>query len=160
MRSYYKQRGLTMIEMMFVLLVIAIIIGISVPSLNSYLLKSKINEVEVDFRIMKSSISQYYLDNGDFEFKPSVPGEESSEVATLRAYLDFDTELSGNNEADKSLKEYITVNKLDPWKNPYVMNLVEGDMSFVLLLSYGPNGKKDLSSDSAGDDIIMIYYNN
>lgn len=147
-----------MMEMMFVLLIIAIIIAVSLPSLNGYLLKSKINEVEVDLRVMKSDITQYYVDNSGVELLVSENPEEgeSAEVSELRNYLSFETEYVGKNSKD--LKEYQTINKLDPWKNGYRLFLKEDDLSFIVLMSYGPNGKKDLTNDNAGDDIIMVYY--
>jgi prepilin-type N-terminal cleavage/methylation domain-containing protein len=141
-----RQKGMTMMELMWVLLIISILIAISVPAFNSYLLKSKIDNVEIELRAMKSSISQYTIDNSGSDFDKDI----------LKSYFDYELVEVDSGNAD--LVELNTKIKMDPWKNPYVINYPSEGFSFITVMSYGPNRKKDLSETSVGDDIVMIYY--
>lgn len=135
-----------MMELMFVLLIIGILLAISVPAFNNYLLNSRIDTVEIELRTMKSSISQYYIDNNNEEIDKDV----------LKSYFDYELEEVISSNPD--LLEFKTKNKLDPWKTNYVVTMPSDNSSFVMVMSYGPNSVKDLSEDGLGDDIMMIYY--
>jgi type IV pilus assembly protein PilE len=54
--SMHKQRGVTLIELMVVVLIVSILAGIAIPSYNSYIRKSR----RVDAKAMLTSMAQQY----------------------------------------------------------------------------------------------------
>lgn len=143
-----NQKGFTLIEIMIVLFIIGLLTTYLVPKLGGMTNGSRINVVESDFRMMKSSIQQHYIDNRDL---PLTQKE-------MDIYMDF----RFKQVSDKSdpILRFESVFKRDPWGTPYYMYVNNDTNPFITFISYGPDIEKSVQKDgnNFGDDIVYIFY--
>jgi type IV pilus assembly protein PilA len=74
------QKGLTFIELMFVILIIAILALVAIPSYTDYLQRSKVSETLLLLASMKGPVLEFAAAN-DSERWPSAPGSISAMTA-------------------------------------------------------------------------------
>lgn len=60
------QRGVTLIELMMVVTILAIIAGIAVPSYRKYLLRSQRSEAKIALLQLQTAEEKYYLQNNSY----------------------------------------------------------------------------------------------
>ncbi len=60
------QRGVTLIELMMVVTILAIIAGIAVPSYRKYLLRSQRSEAKIALLQLQTAQEKYYLQNNSY----------------------------------------------------------------------------------------------
>jgi len=61
-----QERGLTLIEMLAVVVILGIVAAIAIPSVTSAINQSKTNTTESDLGTLQSALSRYYMDNGHY----------------------------------------------------------------------------------------------
>jgi general secretion pathway protein G len=101
-----RAAGVTLLEMMIVLAIIALIVGLGAPRLMETFGRAKSQAAEVEMATLKGAIQLYYIDTGQY------PTASQTIAALITAppgivgwrgpYLDDDTDL------------------LDPWGRPYI----------------------------------------
>ena len=60
------QRGVTLIELMMVVTILAILAGIAVPSYRKYLLRSQRSEAKIALLQLQTAEEKYYLQNNSY----------------------------------------------------------------------------------------------
>jgi type IV pilus assembly protein PilA len=78
-----KQQGFTLIELMIVVAIVGILAAIAIPVYQRYLIRSQVSEGLVLSAGAKVSVSEYYIDHGDW------PSDN------VEAGLAADTEIAG-----------------------------------------------------------------
>lgn len=61
-----KKRGFTLVELLIVMAVIAILIGIAIPSFRGMQAEANRTKAEGDVRVIKIAIESYYKNNGTY----------------------------------------------------------------------------------------------
>lgn len=113
-----KLAGVTLLEMMIVLAVIALIVGIGAPRLMETFGRAKGQAAEVEIATLKGAIQLYYIDTG--QYPTAAQGiaaliSAPAGVAGWRGpYLDGDTD------------------PLDPWGRAYIYTAPNNNTSFRL----------------------------
>lgn len=64
--SYFILSGFTLLEMLIVVVIIAVIAGIAIPTYNKTVRRAKIKEAEAQLELIYDAEQQYYLDNGSY----------------------------------------------------------------------------------------------
>lgn len=65
-RTSRAQRGVTLIELMMVVTILAIIAGIAVPSYRKYLLRSQRSEAKIALLQLQTAEEKFYLQNNSY----------------------------------------------------------------------------------------------
>jgi general secretion pathway protein G len=114
-RRKRNQAGVTLIEMMVVVIIIALFAVLVGPNLFKQTDKARVTAAKVAINNFEGALVQYHADNGVF------PTQEQG-LEVLRPYLkNFDT--------------------LDPWKHPYVYKFPGDHGDEPDLMSYGADGQ-------------------
>lgn len=123
------EQGLTLIEMIVVLAIIAIIAGLIVVNVINRPDQARGTTTQVDMRNIASALKIYRLDNGDY---PST----AQGLAALVSKPTGDPVPSNWNSGG-----YLDAVPIDPWGNPYIYRSPgEGGTAFDLI-SNGKDGK-------------------
>jgi len=77
-----QERGLTLIEMLAVVVILGIVAAIAIPSVTSAINQSKINTTESDLGTLQSALSRYYMDNGHYPSTLSNLATNGSSLTT------------------------------------------------------------------------------
>lgn len=141
------KKGFTLVEIIFVLGMIAILLGIAVPSLKGMNDESQISKVGVDLSILKSALDSYYTRYGEFP-SAAVEGGYQQEIIDKTRLIS---------------QEYI-----DPFTGEYYRYLRPDDQHFVLI-SPGINreyefdpindiiGNKLKKAENSDDQVVTNY---
>lgn len=134
-----SQAGLTLVEMIVVLAIIAIVAALIVPNVISRPDQARVTTAGTDIKSISAALKMYRLDNGDYPTtqqglkalveKPSIPPVPAGWAAG----------------------GYLSDMPVDPWGNPYAYSST-GNGSFELK-SLGKDGKpggEDLDADIDG----------
>lgn len=129
-----RKAGLTLLEMMVVLAIIALIAGLAGPRLMESFGRAKSKSAEIQMGNLKSAVQLFYLDIGRY------PSEAEGLEALLKApdgattwrgpYLDSETNLN------------------DPWERRYLFRAPGATQPFEIW-SYGRDGKAGGSSEDS-----------
>ena len=148
LRKIRSEKGLTLIEILVVIVIIGLLIGFLLPNVNSFTKNSEVNVVESDLRLIKSSLQQHYVDKPDEKITKEL----------LRKYLGYPAKVVSAAGVDPVLYQ---LEKKDPWGNPYQVLVGYDDEIFVLMQSLGPDAKdsvkiKGINGDF-DDDIVILH---
>jgi general secretion pathway protein G len=124
-RARRKDAGVTLLEIMIVLAIIALIVGLAAPRLMGSFGRAKGEAAEMQMTNLKSALRLYYIDVGRY------PSEPEGLAALLQRPGDIAGWRGPYVEDAKGL--------LDPWSRPYIYRFPGRDGSFDLL-SYGRDG--------------------
>lgn len=171
-----REQGFTLIEMIVTVAIIASLAAILVPIVSSELGDTAQSRALGDCQRIGTAITQYIKDTRVF---PTGPGGDNS----VNYLLGVGTEQTTNGMADDGddaagdLEDYLTDGAtnggalwagpymqqvpVDPWGNPYVVN-VHGyfeNSEYVWVVSSGPDGDINTSAEDTvlqGDDIGVL----
>lgn len=132
-----NQKGMSLLEIMIVLVIVGGLMGVLLPQITGRLNKSKVSDTKIRIGTVMNAVNMYYTDCGKFP-------EALSNLYTP------DPNCSNWNEP--YIKKDLT---LDAWKKEFILK-VEG--SNFTVRSLGADGReggagfdKDLSSDDLGN---------
>lgn len=72
-----KRKGFTIIELLIVMAVIALLIGIAIPSFRAMQTQAKETRAQGDTRVMKLALEKYYINNNSF------PADDANQAQTI-----------------------------------------------------------------------------
>jgi general secretion pathway protein G len=121
-----SQAGLTLVELLVVLAILALFAGLAAPQVLRYLGTARTETAKTQLSSIESAIELYYLDVG--HYPPSEPGLKS----LIEAPANTATWNGPYLKKSKSL--------FDPWGNPYLYRFPgkHGDFD---VLSFGRDGQ-------------------
>jgi general secretion pathway protein G len=114
-RRRHAQAGVTLIEMMVVVIIIALFAVLVGPNLFRQADKAKVTAARVQIESFEAALVEYHADNGVF------PSQEQG-LEALRPYMKKDI-------------------PLDPWKHPYVYRYPGEHGEEPDLICYGADGQ-------------------
>ena len=122
-----SEAGLTLIEMLVVLVIIGVIAGMIVVNVANRPDEARVTTAKTDMRTISAALKMYRLDNGDY------PTTEQG-LAALAAKPTLPPE-----PRNWSPDGYLERKPLDPWQRPYVYRYPGG--GGFDLMSLGRDGK-------------------
>lgn len=120
----HSETGLTLIEMMIVLVIIAIVSGLIVVNVMGRPDEARATRVKTDLKTLSGALAMYRLDNGDY------PTSEQG----LKALF----EKPATAPVPQAWRSYVTEAPTDPWSNPYTYS---NDGAGYTITSLGRDGK-------------------
>lgn len=132
--------GVTLIEMMVVLVIIAIVAALIVPNVIGRPDQARVTAAQTDIRSIAASLEMYRLDNRSY---PST--DQGLEALVVRPV----TSPVPGNWAEGG---YLSQVPVDPWGNPYLYQS-PGETAAYELTSLGADGKPD--GEEADADITL-----
>lgn len=123
-----KEAGLTLIEMIVVLVVIALIAALIVPNVIGRPDEARVTVARTDLRTISAALKMYRLDNGNY------PTTEQGLAALVAAPTAPPVPTSWSSEG------YLPDMPVDPWGHPYAYK-VPGDKRPFDLASLGKDGE-------------------
>jgi general secretion pathway protein G len=120
-RSRGVPQGMTLIEIMVVLVVIALVSTIIAAAVLPQLKGAQVRKARVDVRQLESAVKLYFVKTGRFP----DPAEGLNVLVSARV---------------------IERLQKDPWKNPYVLHMRDGE---PVVISYGADGAAGGEGDAA-----------
>ncbi|MCQ8185057.1 type II secretion system major pseudopilin GspG [Parvularcula maris] len=123
-----KQKGLTLVELMVVIVIIGLISGIVVFNVLPAADKARVSTARTDIKRIETALTQYKLDNQNF------PTQSQGLEALVSAPRDL------RRPERYQTGGYIQSLPEDPWGNPYVY-LFPGEFGEVDIVSYGADGR-------------------
>ncbi|MEM9552518.1 MAG: type II secretion system major pseudopilin GspG [Pseudomonadota bacterium] len=134
-RSRDTEAGVTLIEMMVVLVMISVVAALIVPNVIGRPDEARVSVAETDMRTVASALQLYRLDNGTY---PST-------VQGLRALAE--RPVSPPLPQSWPLGGYLSEIPLDPWGTPYVYRADGGDFELVSLGADAVPGGDGVNAD-------------
>ncbi len=140
MRSHRQRAGLTLLELMIVLIILVMLFAIAGPRLLNSQKKADIKAATIQIGNFESTLKMYYAD------MKSYPTTEEGLEALIKAPADeakarrWDPEGYLDDEAIP----------LDPWGNPYIyeyLGAVEGARDAPRIRCAGPDGQPNTADD-------------
>ncbi len=125
----WSQRGITLIEIMVVLVILGILAAIIIPRISERPEQARRTKTILDIKSIETALSLFQMDNG---FYPST--EQG-----LQALVEKPTAGRIPNSYNES--GYLKKVPLDPWKNPYIY-ISPGAHGDYDLISYGADGEE------------------
>lgn len=129
-----RRSGLTLIEMMVVLAIIALIAGLAVPRLMSTFGRAKTQAAEVQLTNLKGALQLYYIDVGRY------PAESEGLDALLTAPAGAEGWRGPYVDDQKDMT--------DPWNRPYLYRYPGSSGPFDLM-TYGRDGQAGGTGEDA-----------
>jgi general secretion pathway protein G len=125
-----RELGLTLIEMIVVLAIIALIAALIVPNIIGRPDQARVTVAQSDLRSISAALKMYRLDNGDYP-------------ATTQGLQALVTKPTGDPvPTNWNASGYLDKLPVDPWGNPYIYkNPGEDGGSGFELTSLGKDGK-------------------
>jgi len=100
------ERGLTLIEMLAVVVILGIVAAIAIPSVTSAINQAKVNSTESTLGTLQTALSRFYMDNGDYP-------QYLSELVATTAPSPLGTQSVTTDSFPKTLPS-------PPWDGPYI----------------------------------------
>ncbi len=134
---YRDKEGFTLVELMIVIIILAILTGIAVPSYMVLRDRARTSAAQSELRNMATALEMYFADNNE-----QYP-------ATTFAVMEVALETGG--PGGEGYMSNVPTN--DPWGRPYVYTAPDPGPGggLYLLESYGSDG-----ATGGGDDIQII----
>ncbi|ATE63534.1 type II secretion system major pseudopilin GspG [Rhizorhabdus dicambivorans] len=123
-----REAGLTLIEMLVVLVIIGVIAGMIVMNVANRPDEARVTTAKTDMRTISAALKMYRLDNGDY------PTTEQG-LAALSA-----KPTTAPEPRNWSPEGYLERAPVDPWQRPYVYRYPGAGGGFDLM-SLGKDGK-------------------
>lgn len=150
--SMTKRKGMTLIEVMVVLVIIAILSVAVFIGGNTYINKSREASVKEDFGSFELAIQTMMLENNKYATN-GIDGAHEDLIKLMNVYLADELHISGTSNSDTfSVKE-------DAWSNQYkvVFNADSTDTEFkVHIISYGPDSITSSTSGNIDENDLMM----
>lgn len=128
------QAGLTLLEVMVVLAIIALIAGLAAPRLMDSFGRAKSRTAAIQMENLRSSVQLFYLDTGRY---PSEAEGLSALVAAPQGVTNWQGPyLDGPDDLN------------DPWSRAYIYRSPAGDKAFDVT-TYGRDGRAGGSSEDS-----------
>jgi general secretion pathway protein G len=130
-----SEAGLTLIEMMIVLVIIAVVAGMIVMSgILNRPDQARATTAKTDINTISSALAMYRLDNGDY---PSA--EQGLKALAVQP-----------SPAPPAWHPYVQEEPKDPWGRPYVYTVAEGSFTITSLGKDGKPGGDGVDADITG----------
>ena len=133
--------GLTLIEMIVVLAIIAVIAALIVPNVIGRPDQARVTIAKTDERTIGAALKTYRLDNGDY------PTTEQGLAALVHRPT------SAPTPANWSTKGYLEQVPADPWGRPYYYKSPAANGAGFEIISLGKDGKR--GGDDVDQDIAL-----
>jgi general secretion pathway protein G len=130
----HRKRGVTLLEVMIVLAIIALIAGLAGPRLIESFGRAKSRAAEIQLANVKSALQLFYIDEGRF------PTEAEGVMALVAAPSGVEGWKGPYVENAEAVN--------DPWGRPFVYRAPGQDAPFDLM-TYGRDGVAGGSSEDA-----------
>ncbi len=124
----HGEAGLTLVEMIVVLAIIALVAALIVPNVIGRPDQARVTVARTDLRTIAAALKMYRLDNGDY------PTTAQGLAALARPPA------TGPQPASFPAEGYLAQVPIDPWGNPYLYRS-PGTQGAFDLLSRGKDGK-------------------
>ncbi|MCR3765717.1 type II secretion system major pseudopilin GspG [Pseudomonas aeruginosa] len=129
MRTHFKQRGFTLIEIMVVVVILGVLAALVVPQIMSRPDQAKVTAAQSDIKAIAMALDIYKLDNHGY---PST--QQGLEALVSKP--------SGSPPARNwNLDGYLKRLPIDPWGNPYQYIVPGSQGNAYDLFSYGADGR-------------------
>jgi general secretion pathway protein G len=126
-------RAFTLIELLLVLVILAVLASIIVPTYTKHILTSRIRATMADISELETSLATFQLDTGRF------PTTDEGLPALVRVPADLVGAWNG---------PYVKMITTDKWGNPYrYLCPAPEDPGTYLLFSCGPDGQEYTDDD-------------
>lgn len=152
----------TLMELIVVMAVLIVLGGILIPQVNRVITEARKAKAKAELEHIKSAMLSYKDDVGQLPPSGSNPVEGNLDGSTAASALLSNDGSSGWNGPyiEKSIGK-------DPWGNSYRYEDNDGTTirPISYLLSYGPDGAKDVTdphlttASNFDDDIYVVVYN-
>lgn len=133
-RTRNPKAGLTLLEVMVVLAIIALIAGLAAPRLMDSFGRAKARSATIQMENLRSAVQLFYLDAGRYpseaEGLPALTSAPQGVQNWRGPYLDGPEDLN------------------DPWNRPYIYRSPAGDKAFEIT-TYGADGRAGGTSEDS-----------
>jgi general secretion pathway protein G len=123
-----REAGLTLLEMIVVLAMIALVAALIVPNVIGRPDEARVTVAKTDLRTISAALTMYRLDNGDYPTTEQGLSALSTKPTTAPLPRSWSSE------------GYLAQVPVDPWGRPYVYKN-PGSAGGFDLMSYGKDGK-------------------
>lgn len=124
-----KQRGVTLVELMVVIVIIGLISVIVVPNVFGALSQANVKKASTDLKALRGAVEMYRI---DLQSLPPAQAGLQALVEPPRGLRRPDRYRPGG---------YIDSLPDDPWGQPYVLLVPGGDNRAFEIISYGRDGR-------------------
>lgn len=135
---FLNNRGMTLLEIMIVLVILGGLIGVLATQVTSRLGKARVQEAKIQMSEIHKALDMYYTDCG------SYPTAEQG----LGALVEAQSSCS-NWGPDPYLKNM----PKDPWGSPFTYEVKDGRPFLITLGEGGREGGTGLNADITSDDL-------
>ncbi|MFI3228137.1 MAG: type II secretion system protein [Clostridia bacterium] len=147
-----KRKGMTLIEIMVVLVIIAILSVAVFIGGNTYINKSRETSVREDFGSFEIAIQTMMLENNKYATN-GIDGAHEDLVKLMNVYLADELHITGTSNSDTfSVKE-------DAWSNQYkvVFNADATNTEFKIhIISYGTDSITSQTAENIDENDLMM----
>lgn len=163
---FIPRAGLTLIELVVVLVIVAIILIGFGNSANTQVKRANRSDVENELNVIASNMSDAYYDLGNNAYDPTKPEQVELFKNLLKIlqteYLGVTFDIDHMETTDTGFHVFIT-EPLDAWEQPYEcwFTTAPNISRYVMIAS----GGDDLVVDSSGyasqnynDDVVLVVY--
>jgi general secretion pathway protein G len=140
-RASFDEAGLSLIEMIVVLAIIALIAALIVPNVIGRPDQARVTLAQTDQRTIAAALKMYRLDNGDY------PTTEQGLAALAHRPT------TGTIPTNWSTNGYLEQVPTDPWGRPYVYHSPGPDGTGYEIISLGKDGKP--GGDGLAQDLVL-----
>jgi general secretion pathway protein G len=143
MKSLKNNRGMTLVEIMIVLVILGSLATVLITKVSKSLAKAKIQQAKILISEVGKALDQF---NTDCAFYPTTEQGLQALVTPPAA--------GGKTCTNWGPESYLTKIPLDPWKNPLMYVCTDGQ--HYILKSFGADGKEGgegLNADISSEDL-------
>ena len=129
LQSRTRQRGITLVELLVVLGILALISAVVVVNVLPERDRAAVRKAEIDIGVLSTALDQYRLDM--FNYPTTDQGLDALTTAPANS----------SRAANYRPGGYLKSLPLDPWGNPY-QYVIPGERGGYDLFSFGADGKR------------------